>query len=142
LTPAGPGQNTGQTTGHATGRAAGRAAGNVWPRARRVRKRTDYLAVQGRGRRITGQHYMLFVLPRAGGEVEPRFGFTVSRKVGGAVVRNQVKRWLRESCRCMRDAFPPGVDFVIVARPSAASSGYAPTAQELANLARRLRATR
>jgi RNase P protein component len=37
---------------------------------------------------------------------------------------------------------PPGLDLVIVARPSAASAGYEPTALELANLARRLRANR
>jgi ribonuclease P protein component len=71
--------------------------------------------------------------------VPTRFGATVSRKVGGAVLRNRVKRWIRESCRRMQDQFPPGVDVVVVARPSAASAGYEPTARELATLARRLR---
>jgi ribonuclease P protein component len=125
----------------------GQELGHAFPRARRVRKRTEYLAVQNRGRRFVGTHYMLFGLPRAEGVGEgsaggPRFGFTVSRKVGGAVLRNKVKRWLRESCRHLTSAFPNDGDFVIVARPSAARAGFAPTASELASLARRLRPTR
>jgi ribonuclease P protein component len=126
--------------------AGGQNVGHAFPRARRVRKRTEYLAVQNGGRRFVGTHYMLFALPHAEASPAvprgPRFGFTVSRKVGGAVLRNQVKRWLRESCRHMTAAFPNDGDFVIVARPSAGSAGYAPTASELASLARRLRPTR
>jgi ribonuclease P protein component len=122
----------------------GQEVGHAFPRARRVRKRTEYLSVQNHGRRFVGTHYMLFALPRAeeAGPRGPRFGFTVSRKVGGAVLRNKVKRWLRESCRKMTAAFPNDGDFVIVARPSAARAGFAPTASELASLARRLRPTR
>jgi ribonuclease P protein component len=112
------------------------------PRGRRVRKRADYLAIQGSGRRLSGDHYMLFAR-RAKGELAPaRLGVTVSRKVGGAVLRNKVKRWVRESCRRMQKDLPAGLDLVVVARPSAARAGYGPTASELANLARRLRGLR
>ena len=117
-------------------------SGEGLPRARRVRKRADYLAIQGAGRRFSGDHYMLFAR-RAEGEPGPaRLGVTVSRKVGGAVLRNKVKRWVRESCRRMQRDLPTGMDLVVVARPSAARSGYGPTAAELANLARRLRGLR
>jgi ribonuclease P protein component len=117
-------------------------SGEGLPRARRVRKRADYLAIQGAGRRVSGDHYMLFAR-RAEGEPGPaRLGVTVSRKVGGAVLRNKVKRWVRESCRRMQRDLPTGMDLVVVARPSAARSGYGPTAAELANLARRLRGLR
>jgi ribonuclease P protein component len=85
---------------------------------------------------------MLFARPVAPGKEGPRFGVTVSRKVGGAVVRNRVKRWVRESCRRIQPEFPAGLDLVVVARPSASRAGYGPTAEELASLARRLRATR
>jgi ribonuclease P protein component len=103
-----------------------------------VTRRSEYLAIQTRGQRFASDHYLLFVLPREGG-AGPRFGITVSRKVGNAVVRNQVKRWVRESCRRMVADFPPNRDLVIVARPSAAGCGLAPTGRELASLARRLR---
>jgi ribonuclease P protein component len=108
------------------------------PRSRRVRKRAEYLAIQNEGRRFSSPHYLLFVRPAADAAHPARLGLTVSRKVGGAVQRNRVKRWIRECYRRMKDTLPAGVDIVVVARPSAATAGYEPTAQELATLARRL----
>ena len=84
------------------------------PWATRVRRRTDYLAIQNRGRRVSGTHLMVFSLAGSG-----RMGITVSRKVGGAVVRNRVKRWIRECYRRRRTEFPAQVDFVVVARSEA-----------------------
>jgi ribonuclease P protein component len=123
----------------ATARRGAVAGGERLPRARRVRKRSEYLAIQGAGRRVVGAHYIVMARAAAGADAEPRFGITVSRKVGGAVSRNRVKRWVRESCRRIQRDFPCGLDLVVVARPSAATAGYEPTARELASLARRLR---
>lgn len=121
---------------------AGPTGRQTFPRVRRVRKRPEYLAIQGGGRRLSGDHYMLFARRADDPARGARWGVTVSRKVGGAVLRNKVKRWVRETCRRMQADLPTGLDLVIVARPSAARSGYEPTAAELANLARRLRATK
>jgi len=49
----------------------------------------------------------------------PRLGLSVSRKVGGAVERNLVKRLLREAFTTERETLPPDLDFVVVARPEA-----------------------
>jgi ribonuclease P protein component len=113
----------------------------AFPRRARVRKRPDYLRIQTRGRRVSTPHYLVFALPAEDPAPRPtaRVGITVSKKVGNAVVRNRVKRWIRESCRRLGASLPHGLDLVVVARPSAATAGFAPTATELASLAGKLR---
>src|SRR5262245_60227825 len=103
------------------------------PKAERLRKRFEFLDVQGRGRKYNGDHFMVFVLappPPSDGGAPPgarrptRFGVTVSKKVGVAVVRNRVKRLARELFRRHKPWFPEGRDLVFVARRSAADASY------------------
>jgi ribonuclease P protein component len=109
-------------------------------RQERLTRRPDYLEVQERGRRLSGSSYLLLALPRRvpSGLPRPRLGITVSKKVGKAVVRNLVKRWVRESYRRMSGLVPAGLDLVVVARPTAPACGYQGTAAELRGLLRRL----
>ena len=60
-----------------------------------------------------------------------RVGLAVSRKVGNAVVRNRVKRWLREAIRFLADRCPPGRDLVLIATPAAGTAGLAVLREEL-----------
>jgi ribonuclease P protein component len=116
------------------------------PRAAHVRHRTDYLAIQNRGRRVAGPNLLLFALAGAssegqggaqGRQRQGRIGITVSKKVGNAVVRNRVKRWIRECYRRGRPQFPARLDLVVVARPAAAAASYTVVCRELTALARR-----
>ena len=70
------------------------------------------------GRSHAGRELVLYVFPR-GGEEPARLGLSVSRKVGGAVERNTVKRMLREAFAQLQERFPRGTDVVVIARPGA-----------------------
>jgi|Deesub1362A_J573_1020465.scaffolds.fasta_scaffold00500_6 ribonuclease P protein component len=78
---------------------------------------------------------LLVVYRLANGTDECRFGFTVSRKLGGAVVRNRVRRRLKEICRRHQERFVPGYDYVVVARPMAAQVDYQGLENSLLKLA-------
>ena len=67
-----------------------------------------------------------------------RLGLTVGTKVGHAVVRNRVRRRLRESYRVHEDRFRPGYDIVVVARGRAAGARYAQLERSLLRLAGKL----
>ena len=66
----------------------------------------------------------LALYARRNGQKNNRLGFTVSTKLGCAVVRNRVRRRLREIYRLHEDQFRGGCDVVVVARVRAASSDY------------------
>lgn len=91
------------------------------PRALRLRRSEDFARLNEAGRRLSTRslscRWARNELP------SPRFGLAVSRRVGNAVVRNRVKRWLRDAIRHQRGDLT-GVDVVLIARPVAAEAGY------------------
>lgn len=76
--------------------------------------------VYARGRSWSSGPVVLRTLPN--GLSFSRYGLSVSRRVGNAVTRNRVKRWLREIVRPVR--LKSGCDLVLIARPSAMTAGY------------------
>jgi ribonuclease P protein component len=115
--------------------AEGRGGGRR--RRRRLSRSGDFDRVYREGRSHAGRHLIVYSFPRAGGD-EPRLGISVGRKVGGAVVRNQVKRLLRDAFWACADDLPEGHDFVVVARPDmaglAADRGEAGVEAELRSM--------
>ena len=89
-------------------------------KAARLLRRREFLAVQQKGRRLYANG--LLVLARDAGRDRPRLGITVSTKIGSAVVRNRVKRWVREAFRSVAADLPP-VDLVVIARSGAPGVG-------------------
>ncbi len=84
-------------------------------RDRRVRRRADYLRIQGHGCRVTSKHFVFLLAPRES-PGPSRLGITVTRKVGSAVVRNRAKRLIREVFRQLPDLLPDDVDMVVIVR--------------------------
>ncbi len=70
-----------------------------------------------------------------------RLGVTVTRKVGPAVKRNRIKRWVREAFRRERGALPPGFDMVWVAKRDVAGSNLPAVMHDMRTVAARLRET-
>jgi ribonuclease P protein component len=99
------------------------------PRELRLRRSVDFQVANRVGRRVPCADLM--VVWRPNGLGAPRLGLAVSRKVGNAVVRNRVKRWLREAMRHERAGLTP-VDVVLIARPSAASASATALRSEVA----------
>lgn len=80
--------------------------------------------------------FLLVVAP--GSAAMTRVGFAVSRKVGNAVIRNRVKRWIREGVRKVPGPRGGIWDLVLVARPEAADAGLSAVLDDMNALFRRL----
>jgi ribonuclease P protein component len=87
------------------------------PKRRRLSRSGEFDRVYRDGSSHATRYLVLYTFPRKDEEREEvRLGVSVSRKVGGAVERNKVKRVLREAFWTLSDRLPPRHDFVIVAR--------------------------
>jgi ribonuclease P protein component len=85
----------------------------------RLRQRVDYVAVQNSGSKHHGRHVLAMARRRDRPDLSGRLGLTVTKKVGNAVVRNRIKRFVREWMR-LHGWVPTGWDMVVVAKDTAA----------------------
>jgi ribonuclease P protein component len=82
----------------------------------RLSRSAEFERVYRQGRSSANRHLVLYAFPNPAVQ-QPRLGLSVSRKVGGAVERNRVKRLLREAFAHAQDGLSGGHDLVVVARP-------------------------
>ena len=115
-----------------------------WTKNHRLRKRWQFQNVQQRGSKKRVSCFLVLYLPSSLNTVrnqslsdsinpvyQSRIGITVSKKVGNAVIRNQVKRWIREAARSEYSHLQGVWDIVIIAHPRSRSAGLLTMQNEL-----------
>jgi len=107
----------------------GTAKDHGLPAAQRLRRSREYLRVRRAGRKIQTPNFIIYCLVRDSGPT--RLGLTVSRKVGGAVQRNRVKRRLREFFRQHKDLLPKNTDLSVIAKKGSSEAAYREICVEL-----------
>lgn len=112
--------------------------GLPYPRAARLLRPADFAALRGAGKRVALKHFHCEFRPNAGATA--RLGMAVSRRVSKlAVVRNRIRRQIRESFRLRRSGLP-ACDVLVIARVSTAELSNAALREELDQLWRKLAA--
>lgn len=101
----------------------------------RLKKRAEFKAVFERGRSWANRAAVIYVLER--GKAGRQVGFSVSKRLGGAVRRNRVRRLFREIYRLNRHRLRDGVDIILIARAGAATMGFHSLAGYLVELMER-----
>jgi ribonuclease P protein component len=105
------------------------SGGATFPREARLVRKSEFDAVYRAGKRRSSSHYTVFF--RANELPQSRFGFSIKKALGGAVVRNRIRRRLREIVRCHRLEIPAGWDIVIHPKSSVARAEFAALTADL-----------
>jgi len=102
----------------------------------RLLKRAEFLSLSKTGKKV--QDTSFIIIYQKGRQKHPRLGITVSKRVGKAVTRNRLKRWIREFFRKNRFALEANWDINIIAKPAAAKLTASEVHEALAGLFSRI----
>ena len=97
-------------------------AGQEYPREARLVQKAQFDAVYRAGKRRSSSHFTAFL--KANNLPQSRFGFSIKKALGGAVVRNRIRRRMREIARLHREEIPAGWDIVIHPKSSVAKAPF------------------
>lgn len=96
----------------------------------RIKKNEEFQKVFKRGKSFANRQFVIYVLPKQEQQMF-RVGLSVSKKVGNAVVRNRIKRYIRQSLLELQADVRPDADYVIIARHGAAALDFHETKNSL-----------
>lgn len=106
----------------------------------RLAKREDFNKVYRQGKSVANHQFVLYYKKRQAKpeeEIPFRLGVSVSKKLGNAVVRNYLRRVMKEIVRLHADHVTAGVDIILIARKPVAGMGYAEIEKSLLHVMRR-----
>jgi ribonuclease P protein component len=106
-------------------------------REERLKKPEQFSVVYNQG--ISQANQLLVIRAKSNGLDFSRYGFSISKRIGGAVVRNRIKRVLREILRLT--PLPPGWDIIFIVRSPATQSDYRQLEKAVLNLLSRAHIT-
>lgn len=98
----------------------------------RILKRADFINLNLHGKRYYTKNFIVIIKPNRGDIT--RLGLTVSKRVGNSVIRNRMKRLIREFFRLHKHAIPKGYDVMVVALRESHTLNVAKVQEELASL--------
>ena len=106
----------------------------TFPKEERIRRRVDFLKIFREGTKSRTAHFWISFRPN--GLAHRRLGITIGKKIGAAVIRNRLKRRIREFYRQNKEFFPEGADFVITAKEDSGRLDFRQVANELKEVLR------
>ena len=98
-------------------------SGQEYPRDARLVQKAQFDAVYRSGKRRSSSHFTAFL--KANSLPQSRFGFSIKKALGSAVVRNRIRRRVREIVRLHREELPAGWDIVIHPKSSVVKTPFA-----------------
>lgn len=101
----------------------------------RIKKNKEFQVVFKDGKSFANRQFIVYCY-RKENQLEFRIGLSVSKKVGNAVTRNRIKRYIRQSFLEMKDEVQNDMDYVIIARHQAATKDFHETKKSLQHVLR------
>lgn len=102
-----------------------------------IKKNNHYRKIYGQGVSVADRFLVLYAC--FNGYNVPKFGFSISKKVGKAVERNRLRRLLKEVCRLNPQLFPEGYDYVFIVRREGAGLSFQQVTSSIHHLSARIK---
>ncbi len=114
---------TNETSDTASAKPVQPRTGHSFPKTARLLKTTEFKRIYDHGKKVSGPFFMAICAPDPGSPLA-RVGFTVPRRLGNSVIRNRIRRRMREAVRLELQHFPAGRDLVFHPRTSVLKAAF------------------